>query len=66
VRVVILSDDDGATWHQAKVPVSVTLTAVSFGTPAKGWAVGHSGIVLHTEDGGETWVKQLDGIQAPN
>ena len=62
--VVILSDDDGATWHQGKVPVSVTLTAVNFVTPEKGWAVGHSGIVLHTEDGGETWVKQLDGIQA--
>jgi len=62
--IVILSDDDGVTWRQGKVPVSVTLTAVYFVTPKKGWAVGHSGIVLHTEDGGETWVKQLDGIQA--
>jgi photosystem II stability/assembly factor-like uncharacterized protein len=62
--IVILSDDDGKTWRQAKVPVSVTLTGVFFVTPEKGWIVGHSGIVLHSEDGGETWVKQLDGIQA--
>jgi len=50
--MVTLSDDDGATWRQGKVPVSVTLTAVDFATPEKGWAVGHSGVVLHTEDGG--------------
>jgi hypothetical protein len=37
---------------------------VRFATPKKGWAVGHFGIVLHTEDGGETWIKQLDGKQA--
>ena len=50
-------------WIQADVPVSVTLTAVSFPTSRKGWAVGHDGVVLHTEDAGETWVKQLDGIE---
>ncbi len=62
--IILLSDDDGSTWRQAKVPVSVTLTAVTFATPGKGWAVGHFGVVLHSEDGGETWVKQLDGVQA--
>jgi photosystem II stability/assembly factor-like uncharacterized protein len=30
----------------------------------QGWAVGHMGIVLHSEDGGQTWSKQLDGIDA--
>jgi photosystem II stability/assembly factor-like uncharacterized protein len=62
--MIILSDDEGVTWRQGKVPVSVTLTGVYFVTPEKGWAVGHSGIVLHSDDGGETWVKQLDGIKA--
>src|ERR1700736_1725395 len=28
--IVILSDDSGRSWRQAKVPVSVTLTAVKF------------------------------------
>lgn len=62
--VIVLSDDGGLTWRQAKVPVSVTLTAVQFPTPQQGWAVGHYGVVLHTEDGGETWVRQFDGVTA--
>jgi photosystem II stability/assembly factor-like uncharacterized protein len=59
--LILLSDDDGKTWRQAQVPVSTTLTAVAFPTPLQGWAVGHAGIVLHTIDGGTSWVKQLDG-----
>lgn len=62
--VIVLSDDGGKTWRQVKVPVSVTLAAVQFPTPAQGWAVGHYGVVLHTSDGGETWTRQLDGMQA--
>ncbi|MDX1633812.1 MAG: YCF48-related protein [Marinobacter sp.] len=61
---IIYSDDDGKTWIQAEVPVSVTLTALHFATPTHGWAVGHSGAVLHSSDGGETWSLQLDGIRA--
>jgi photosystem II stability/assembly factor-like uncharacterized protein len=62
--VVLLSDDSGVQWRQAKVPVSVSLTAVQFVDPRVGWAVGHLGVVLHTEDGGETWTKQFDGTEA--
>lgn len=58
---IVYSDDDGATWHQASVPVSVLLTSLSFATPQVGWAVGHDGVILHTQDGGKTWQKQLDG-----
>lgn len=59
---VIFSDDEGKNWTQAAVPVSVTLTAVSFPVPGKGWAVGHEGIVLHSADSGETWSVQLTGV----
>lgn len=59
--IIIYSEDDGDTWHQAQVPVSVTLTAVSFPSPQNGWAVGHGGVVLHTTDGGKTWERQLEG-----
>lgn len=62
--LVIWSDDGGERWHQAEVPTSVSLTALSFPTPLKGWAVGHGGVVLHTEDGGRTWGSQLDGVSA--
>jgi len=58
---IIYSEDKCRTWNQAQVPVSVTLTAVTFPTVEDGWAVGHDGIVLHTRDGGKTWEKQLDG-----
>lgn len=58
---IIYSDDDGVSWAHADVPVSLMLTAVSFATPQKGWAVGHEGIVLATSDGGEHWAIQLDG-----
>lgn len=62
--IVLLSDDDGKTWRQAAVPVSVALTNVRFASTGEGWAVGHGGVVLHSKDGGQTWVTQLDGKQA--
>ena len=58
---IIVSDDQGKSWRQVSVPVAVLLTAVSFADEQHGWAVGHGGVVLHTKDGGETWVKQFDG-----
>ncbi|HYQ39196.1 MAG TPA: YCF48-related protein, partial [Pseudomonas sp.] len=62
---VLLSDDAGRSWRQARsVPVSVALTDVHFADARDGWAVGHSGVVLHSSDGGETWQRQLDGRQA--
>ncbi|RKT14172.1 photosystem II stability/assembly factor-like uncharacterized protein [Paraburkholderia sp. RAU2J] len=62
--VILLSDDDAAHWRQAPSPVSSDLVSVMFATPQQGWAVGHDGQVLHSADGGATWHKQLDGIQA--
>ena len=58
---IVFSDDAGASWKQAKVPVSSDLVAVTFPSPAKGWAVGHDGVVLHSSDSGATWARQLDG-----
>ena len=45
---IVYSDDRGATWQQAKVPVSADLTALHFVDARQGWAVGHEGVVLHT------------------
>lgn len=57
--VVLLSDTDGAEFRQAKsVPVRSTLNAVFFIDGKTGWAVGHWGIVLRTDDAGESWTVQ--------
>ncbi|KAF0809987.1 glycosyl hydrolase [Alcanivorax sp. S71-1-4] len=58
---VFWSDDQGEQWQQADVPVSSDLTDVFFVSPQRGWAVGHDGVVLRTDDGGATWQRQLDG-----
>jgi photosystem II stability/assembly factor-like uncharacterized protein len=62
--VVLTSDDSGASWKQAAVPVSVSLTALQFVDEQRGYAVGHAGVVLGTIDGGLTWSKLLDGERA--
>lgn len=60
--IALLSDDNGKHFRQAgKMPVSSTLTAVSFADEKNGWAVGHWGAIVHTADGGETWsIQRLD------
>jgi len=61
---IVWSSNHGVSWVQAKVPVSSDLTSVWFVDGQQGWAVGHDGVILHSADGGQTWVKQLDGRQA--
>lgn len=61
--VVLLSDDNGKTFRQArKVPIDSTLTGVAFVDAQKGWAVGHWGAILHSDDGGETWALQRSDV----
>lgn len=60
---VILLSRDGRQWRQGDAPVSVSLTSVHFVSATHGWAVGHSGVVLGTTDGGQTWRRLLDGRQ---
>ena len=61
---IVLSDNSGRSWQQVSVPVSVTLTKVKFAGPDDGWAIGHSGVILHTGDGGQTWERQMNGVRA--
>jgi hypothetical protein len=64
--VIIYSDDQGQSWHQAAVPMSTAVTDIAFATDKIGWATGGFGVILKTEDGGQNWVKQLDGIAEIN
>ena len=61
--VIIYSDDNGESWRQAQVPVSVTITCVGFASPQIGWAGGAFGVVLQTSDGGANWKTSLNGPQ---
>ncbi|MGL1956217.1 MAG: YCF48-related protein [Colwellia sp.] len=54
----ILTSNDAAQWQQAEVPLQSTLTSVFFINESLGWAVGHDATILHSKDGGVTWVIQ--------
>lgn len=57
--IVLLSDDDGRTYRQARhVAAAATLSSVCFTDARHGWAVGQWGVILATDDGGETWTQQ--------
>lgn len=62
--IILVSEDQGTSWKQVPVPLSVTLTSIHFIDDKLGWATGHSGVVLNSKDGGDTWSVQLDGNQA--
>jgi photosystem II stability/assembly factor-like uncharacterized protein len=60
---VLYSDDNGATWTQAKVPTRQMLTSVFFVNDKKGWVTGHDSLILATDDGGETWTEQFIDLE---
>ncbi len=66
--VILLSGDDGLHFRQAKtVPVRSLLTAVQFVDARRGFAAGHDGVVLGTQDGGDTWtlLHAMPGVEKP-
>ena len=52
---MIIFTDDGKTFRQAKTPTRSPLTSVYFLDAKRGWAAGHDGTVLATDDGGASW-----------
>ncbi|MGE7957305.1 WD40/YVTN/BNR-like repeat-containing protein [Pseudomonas sp. NPDC089530] len=62
---ILIRDADGHL-QQSSVPVDLLLTAVHFVDDHNGWAVGHDGVILHSVDGGRTWLKQSDGRTISN
>lgn len=65
---VVLLSEDGVTFRQAKaVPVRSMLTSVQFMNAQQGYAAGHDGVVLGTQDGGETWtlLRATPGVEQP-
>lgn len=58
---ILYSDDNGRTWIQADVPVSLAITSVAFAGPDQAWATAHDGFLLHSADNGTTWQVKLSG-----
>ncbi|MBI4515404.1 MAG: hypothetical protein HY699_06265 [Deltaproteobacteria bacterium] len=48
-------------WQRAQLGMEVAtwLRGVDFVTPDNGWIVGGYGLILHTQDGGQTWLPAL-------
>ncbi|WP_416884832.1 WD40/YVTN/BNR-like repeat-containing protein [Marinospirillum sp.] len=51
----IVFQDPQQDWQQAEVPVIAHLTGVDFANDQLGFAVGHEGIILRTQDQGAHW-----------
>lgn len=59
---VLYSDNSGADWTHADVPVSLAITAVTFAGTDDTWAAAHDGVLLHSTDRGQTWQTKLTGV----
>jgi photosystem II stability/assembly factor-like uncharacterized protein len=71
--------DGGQSWTKHALPwdklierivkesgeIEPNLNAVYFSSPENGWMVGEFGLVLHTKDGGKSWVSQRYGSDFP-
>lgn len=58
----VLIKQGQSDWQQMKVPTSVLLTSVSMVDEHYIWAAGHDGVLLQSTDGGQSWVRKLDGF----
>jgi hypothetical protein len=54
-RGLIQSADASGNWTTQASGVEANLLDIVFATPSVGWAVGQTGTVLRTTDGGTTW-----------
>ncbi|NQV02125.1 MAG: hypothetical protein HQ542_05745 [Bacteroidia bacterium] len=53
--LLIVSAFPQGTWERIDVPTTQNLQSVCFTDSLYGWAVGDSGTIIHTTDGGENW-----------
>lgn len=59
--IILARDLTDKVWQQQMAPVGVTLTAVAFNSIGVGLAVGHGGVILRSDDNGESWTRVADG-----
>ena len=59
--LLLVTNDEGATWAQRKITGSGALRAVAFLDVNRGVAVGDGGAILATQDAGRTWKARESG-----
>lgn len=57
----ILTREGNDDWQQQEVPTSVLLTSAYYVDANTIWVSGHDGVLLLSEDGGQSWSRMLDG-----
>lgn len=56
---IVWTEDAGGSWHEVDFPGGYpSVQCFHFLDDKQGWAVGGLKTILHTKDGGKTWVKQ--------
>ena len=51
----------GLTGYNKSCVTTANLNSVHFENASNGWAVGDSGIILHTTNAGQDWITQTSG-----
>lgn len=46
------------SWEKVNIPTNQSLHALFFTDSLTGWVAGDSGVILHTRDGGVSWIQQ--------
>lgn len=58
--LIAKTTDAGITWNEISTGYKGFLNSCYFTSPTTGFAVGYGGLILKTEDGGNTWVKKTN------
>lgn len=56
----------GSNWKETDLPTSHTLYKIGFANDEIGWVLSENGSVLHTTNGGTTFIKNENSISQPN
>jgi photosystem II stability/assembly factor-like uncharacterized protein len=61
--LMLVTNDEGATWSQRKIPSTGGLRAVAFLDVNRGLTVGDGGAILATDDAGRSWQPRTSGTK---